>query len=64
MLEFFISSFLNYSVPCGVQGTSEWSRSDGNSRIVGGTDSIPGNKDCTTIYNVHFIILLRFYNLL
>ncbi|CAI6344139.1 unnamed protein product [Macrosiphum euphorbiae] len=37
-----LHDFLNYSVPCGVQGTSEWSRSDGNSRIVGGTDSIPG----------------------
>ncbi|XP_015365304.1 PREDICTED: trypsin-1-like [Diuraphis noxia] len=37
-----LRDFLNYSVPCGVQGTSEWSRSDGNGRIVGGTDSIPG----------------------
>ncbi|KAF0761981.1 trypsin-1-like, partial [Aphis craccivora] len=37
-----LHDFLNYSVPCGVQGRSEWSRSDGNSRVVGGTDSMPG----------------------
>ncbi|XP_025195154.1 trypsin-1-like isoform X2 [Melanaphis sacchari] len=37
-----LHNFLNYSVPCGVQGRSEWFRSDGNSRVVGGTDSIPG----------------------
>uniref|UniRef100_A0A2S2NG88 Trypsin-1 n=1 Tax=Schizaphis graminum TaxID=13262 RepID=A0A2S2NG88_SCHGA len=37
-----LHDFLNYSVPCGMQGRSEWSRSDGNSRVVGGTDSMPG----------------------
>lgn len=36
-------SFLNYSVPCGVQDRSGSSRFDSN-RIVGGMNSSPGKN--------------------
>lgn len=40
----FFFSYLNYSIPCGIQGGSESLRSNNNNRVVGGTNSDPGIK--------------------
>lgn len=52
---FFYFSFLNYSVPCGIQGGNEVLRSRNNNRVVGGTNSDPGMKIGELFITFNFI---------